>query len=74
MICFTIQLINITPRLRDEFNEKFGDDLKINEDQHNLKFLGMKIILDHNNASVHVSGELYFNKLCDDNADLIQGK
>jgi len=64
----------LLPRLRAEFQAKFGDDLKINDDQQNLKFLGMKISVHHDTQSVHISGELYFNKLCDDNSDLIQGK
>ena len=61
-------------RLKKEFRDKFGDDLKINDDQENLKFLGMKIGVHHDTATVNISGEIYFNKLCEDYADLIQGK
>ena len=61
-------------RFKDEFTAEFGDDHKINDDQDNLIFLGMWIRLYHEKQQVHITGEIFFNKLCNDNADLIQGK
>ena len=70
----SIVVRELRQRLKDEFKAEFGDDLKINDDQDNLIFLGMWIRLYHEKQQVHITGEIFFNKLCDDNADLIQRK
>lgn len=65
---------SLLQRLKEEFKSKFGDDLKINDDQSNLKFLGMKINVNHTDGTVSISPELFFNKLCDENSDLINNR